>query len=143
MKKRRIILLLMIVLIVGLGICGITQFNKMNNTKGTKHSEWSKKKDPVSMDWLEGRWFSDEWNEVYDFNQSNGRWLIKSGDGLVVLKNATLDDDSTDKKITFISKEGTEVQITKLSAERINFQQVAKEGLVGTTNNVEFNKQKN
>ncbi|EMF0063483.1 hypothetical protein PGC07_002668 [Enterococcus hirae] len=81
----------------------------------------------------------NEWNVTYDFSELGKEWTIKNH-AQIIVKNARIGKNSTDKDIIIISNDGTKFFISKLNKKEMTFQQVSKEGLIGITNSVKFTK---
>lgn len=114
--------------------CATTHSNKSNQTVT---SQAEQQRGETSMEWLQGSWYSQEWEVTYDFSQVNGQWLIKN-DQTIVAEQAKLEKQTQPEAFHLVSKDGTNYHIIKVTATKIQFQQTAKEGLLGTTKQVEF-----
>lgn len=114
--------------------CVTTYAKKSNQTVTSKIEQ---KKGDESMKWLQGSWYSQEWDVTYDFSQVNGQWLIKNGQ-TIVAEQAKLEKQTQPETFHLVSKEGTNYHVVKVTATKIQFQQTAKEGLLGATKQVEF-----
>jgi len=88
--------------------------------------------------WLQGRWYSKSWNIAYAFVKNNGIWKIEDSKGNIISKSASKSEDSSGKELTLVDKDGTQFVINKIDNSHIKFQQVSKEGLLGTTAAIEF-----
>ena len=88
-----------------------------------------------STAWLEGDWKSEEWAVTYSIDEKEGSWTISDGQTLLSEK-ATLKQDGRD--FVLDDQDGTQFQIEKIDENHIYFQQVAAEGLLGTTASVKF-----
>lgn len=91
----------------------------------------------LSMDWLRGNWSSEEWQVIYTFRKEKSGWSIRNGETWIA-KEAKVEKESTNKEIVLVSEEGTRFILKKQDDMHMKFQQLAKEGLVGATNSVEF-----
>jgi len=92
-----------------------------------------------SLNWLIGDWYSAEWNVTYTFIENNNIWTIQDEEEKIA-QNLTIDTNAQDKKIVFVSDDGTKYIIDKKDDTHIIFQQEAKEGYMGLTNSVDFAK---
>lgn len=88
-----------------------------------------------STAWLEGDWKSEEWAVTYSFDEKEGSWTISDGQTLLSEK-ATFKQDGRD--FVLEDQDGTQFRIEKIDDNHIYFQQVAAEGLLGTTASVTF-----
>lgn len=91
----------------------------------------------ASTDWLEGDWYSEEWQVTYTIEEADGKWTILDA-GEKIAEGASL--SQKDKQVTLLSKDGTEFRIEKISDKELSLQQVAAEGKSGTTASVSFTK---
>lgn len=85
--------------------------------------------------WLEGDWRSEEWSVIYSFKESDGNWEI-SGGATPLTKQASLVEENGEWVLT--DPDGTSFHIQKIDDRHIFFQQIAADGLLGTTASVEF-----
>lgn len=115
--------LTLILCLVALSACSNTNNNSSSDNKDS---------------WLEGKWYSKSWDTTYVFSNNKGSWKIKDEKGNFISKEATKSKDSIDKELTLVDKDGTQFVINKIDNSHINFHQVSKEGLLGTTATVEF-----
>lgn len=88
-------------------------------------------------DWLEGDWFSEEWAVTYRFDEEDGVWTISTGQELVAQKARLQQKEG---EWLLVDQDGTQFHILRQSDGRMDFQQVAAEGLMGTTASVAFEK---
>ncbi|HFH9837597.1 TPA: hypothetical protein ACGOON_000947 [Streptococcus suis] len=91
----------------------------------------------TSSEWLEGDWKSEEWSVTYSIEEENGVWTIADGQYLLA-EHVTLTQDG--QELVLEDQDGTQFQIKKIDESHIYFQQVAAEGVQGTTASVEFTK---
>ncbi|KZK08408.1 MULTISPECIES: hypothetical protein [Lactococcus] len=92
-----------------------------------------------SADWLQGKWYSKTWDVTYTFSEEDDIWEIRSGsDGKVSKCSKEYTNESDKKEIELVSKQGTEFHITPINKTHIKFQQISKDGSLGTTDAVEF-----
>lgn len=88
--------------------------------------------------WLQGKWYSKSWNIAYAFVKNNDNWKIEDSKGNIISEAASQSGDSSDKGLTLVDKNGTQFVINKIDNSHMKFQQLSKEGLLGTTAAVEF-----
>lgn len=88
--------------------------------------------------WLQGKWYSKSWNIAYAFVKNNDTWKIEDSKGNIISEAASQSEDSSDKGLTLVDKNGTQFVINKIDNSHMKFQQLSKEGLLGTTAAVEF-----
>ena len=88
-------------------------------------------------DWLEGDWYSAEWDVTYEIEESNDHWTIEEGNA-VQASNLTLTQEEGYYILTDGS--GVEYRIEKISDSKMVYQQLATDGQLGTTAAVEFEK---
>lgn len=88
--------------------------------------------------WLQGKWYSKSWNIAYAFVKNNDTWKIEDSKGSIISESASQSEDSSDKGLTLVDKNGTQFVINKIDSSHMTFQQLSKEGLLGTTAAVEF-----
>ncbi|WKB47405.1 aldo/keto reductase [Lactococcus lactis subsp. lactis] len=92
-----------------------------------------------SSDWLQGDWYSKDWNVTYTIiMQNDDDWVIKDGEHTIARCSQEYTDENNKKEIELVSKKGTEFHITPIDKTHIKFQQVSKDGTLGTTDAVEF-----
>ncbi|EGO8595870.1 hypothetical protein EH331_14680 [Enterococcus faecalis] len=91
--------------------------------------------------WLNGTWYSEEWQSTIVFGQSKENWLIKSDPGKDEIAKESA--DSTGKNIILQTKEASYV-IEKVDDRHLIFYLDSSDGngKVGLTKSVEFVKQK-
>ena len=94
-------------------------------------------KQTTSTDWLEGKWYSKEWDMTYEIDEKDGTWSIVFDEGIVV-ENAELSVEG--KVFTLTDKEGTHYVMEQQSDTKILYQKVGDEGVAGTTDQVTFEK---
>ncbi|MGF2030207.1 membrane lipoprotein lipid attachment site-containing protein [Lactococcus lactis] len=92
-----------------------------------------------SSDWLQGDWYSKDWNVTYTIiKQDKNDWEIRDGEHPIAECSQEYIDDKDSKEILLIDKKGIEFHITPIDKSHIKFQQVSKDGTLGTTDAVEF-----
>lgn len=92
-----------------------------------------------SSDWLQGDWYSKDWNVTYTIiKQDENDWEIRDGEHPIAKCSQEYIDDEDSKEILLIDKKGIEFHITPIDKSHIKFQQVSKDGTLGTTDAVEF-----
>ncbi|MBM7636739.1 hypothetical protein [Streptococcus saliviloxodontae] len=92
----------------------------------------------TKLEWLEGNWYSSDWNVTYTIEKKNEHWLITSKNE--VIANHAKQTTNSDGNVVLTADDGTQFVIEKVSKSKINFQQVAADGVVGTTASVLFEK---
>lgn len=93
----------------------------------------------IDLPWLKGRWHSKDWQVTYTFKETKERWSIYNSDEAVA-ESATLKQKDI-KTVELTDTDGTHFIIEKVNDKNLYFQQVAKEGLLGTTASVVFEKE--
>lgn len=101
------------------------------------------KEETPSASWLEGKWYSAEWDATYTISEKDDKWAITfeyEGKQETVVEKAML---SIEKKIfTLTDARGTTYVIEKKSDDKMDYQQIAVEGVTGTTAQTTFTKVK-
>lgn len=92
-----------------------------------------------SLDWLEGKWKSDQWDVTYQFSDTEAGWQVVNGEE-VIITVGSLTDGEKDGMYTITSSEGTKLYVTKKSDNEIELYQESKSGSLGTTQQVVFEK---
>lgn len=90
--------------------------------------------------WLQGKWYSKSWNIAYAFVKNNDTWKIEDNKGNIICNAASESVKSSDEYLTLIDKNDTQIIINKIDNSHMRFQQVGKEGLLGTTETINFEK---
>ncbi len=92
-----------------------------------------------ASDWLQGDWYSKDWDVTYTIIKKNDNdWQIKDGKHPIARYSHEYTDENNKKEIELVSKRGTEFHITPIDKTHIKFQQISKDGALGTTAAVEF-----
>ena len=80
-----------------------------------------------------------DWNVTYTIiKQDENDWVIKDGEHTIARCSQEYTDENNKKEIELVSKKGTEFHITPIDKTHIKFQQISKDGTLGTTDAVEF-----
>jgi uncharacterized lipoprotein YehR (DUF1307 family) len=87
-------------------------------------------KTETGTDWLEGDWYGAEWEITFTIEEQDGRWLIKDGD-TVIAQDASLSVE--DNLYTLTDAKGIDYHFEKVSQTEATYQQVAPDGILGTT----------
>lgn len=88
--------------------------------------------------WLEGKWYSKSWGTTYVFSRNKSNWKIEDEIGNIISQKASKTEDSNSSSMTLVDENGTQYVIVKINNGHIKFQQVSKNGLLGTTAAVNF-----
>ena len=83
-----------------------------------------------TTDWLEGSWYSTDWDVTYQFDEEDDKWSIKDGDD-VITQDATLSVE--DNLYTLTDEKGMVYEIQQISQTEIKYRQIATERVLGTT----------
>lgn len=134
---KKITVLLMAFSISLVACSSVKQTKDSSGTSEEIISDTAKKGEANSMDWLIGDWHSDTWNVTYTFSQENNSWSIKNNNEIVA-ENAKVEKDKKGKVINLVSEDGSKIVVTKENNTHIKLWYVAKEGLIGMTDSVEF-----
>ena len=93
----------------------------------------------ADLTWLKGRWYSKDWQVTYTFKETKEHWSIYNSDEAVA-ESATLKQKDI-KTVELTDTDGTHFIIEKVNDRKMYFQQFSKEGLLGTTASVVFEKE--
>ncbi|WP_406835004.1 aldo/keto reductase [Lactococcus lactis] len=92
-----------------------------------------------TSDWLQGDWYSKDWKVTYTIiKKDDNDWEIKDGNHPIARCSHEYTDENNKKEIELVSKKGTEFHIAPIDKTHIKFQQVSKDGTLGTSDAVEF-----
>ena len=87
-------------------------------------------KTETGTDWLEGNWYSTDWDVTYQFDEEDDKWSIKDGSD-VIAQDATLSVE--DNLYTLTDEKGMVYEIQQISQTEIKYRQIAPDGVLGTT----------
>ena len=90
-----------------------------------------------TTDWLEGSWYSKDWDVTYQFDEEDDKWSIKDGND-VITQEATLSVE--DNLYTLTDEKGMVYEIQQISQTEIKYRQIAPDGVLGTTVPIAFEK---
>ena len=90
-----------------------------------------------TTDWLEGNWYSTDWDVTYQIDEEDDKWSIKDGDD-VITQDATLSVE--DNLYTLTDEKGMVYEIQQISQTEIKYRQIAPDGVLGTTVPIAFEK---
>ena len=90
-----------------------------------------------TTDWLEGSWYSTDWDVTYQFDEEDDKWSIKDGID-VITQDATLSVE--DNLYTLTDEKGMIYEIQQISQTEIKYRQIAPDGVLGTTVPIAFEK---
>lgn len=90
-----------------------------------------------SPEWLKGDWYSEDWDATFTIKEDKDKWSIQSGEDTIT-EDATLSQKG--KLYTLEDKDGVSYVIEQKSESEMYYQQVAPEGVLGTTARVPFKK---
>ena len=94
-------------------------------------------KTETGTDWLEGSWYSKDWDVTYQFDEEDDKWSIKDGND-VITQEATLSVE--DNLYTLTDEKGMVYEIQQMSQTEIEYRQIAPDGVLGTTVPIAFEK---
>ena len=77
-----------------------------------------------------GDWYGAEWEITFTVEEEDGRWLIKDGD-TIIAQDASL--SVGDNLYTLTDAKGIDYHFEKVSQTEATYQQVAPDGILGTT----------
>ena len=90
-----------------------------------------------TTDWLEGSWYSTDWDVTYQFDEEDDKWSIKDGSD-VITQDASLSVE--DNLYTLTDEKGMVYEIQQMSQTKIKYRQIAPDGVLGTTVPIAFEK---